>query len=53
MTTKDQKPQAATRGSCRACGGKGEIKQTKDGKTKTIKCLSCRGTGTGGGYQTK
>jgi DnaJ-class molecular chaperone len=53
MKTKDQKPQAATRGKCRACGGRGKVKQTKGGKTVSVKCISCRGTGSGGGYQTK
>ena len=55
MTTKEQKPQGTRGGEakCRACGGQGTIKQTKDGTTKEIRCIQCRGTGHGGGYITK
>lgn len=52
MTTKDQTASKA-QGTCTACQGKGQITQTKDGKTRTIRCINCRGTGTAGGYQTK
>ena len=55
MTTKDQKPQGArgTETTCRKCGGRKTIEQTKDGKTTTVRCIACRGTGQGSGYMTK
>lgn len=54
MTTKSQQPQG-TRGqtTCRSCGGKGTVTQTKDGKPKKTKCIACRGSGKASGYPTK
>lgn len=55
MKTRDQRPDARHQTTaCRQCGGRGHVVIAKDGKTKVVRCVMCRGSGTGGAqYLTK